>query len=107
MGVVPRLDGALDMDRGNIGAGKGAIVHDLFNAGAGGRDFCGEIREATGPITDDRSETREPAIGDEAAFDDAAQNIGIDVAAAKQQHDPFACEFWKLPGKTCGERRRS
>ena len=49
-------------------------------------------------------ETREPAVGDQAALDHAAEDIRIDVAAAEEQHDAFAGQFWELAGKTGGER---
>src|SRR5205085_2333105 len=103
--VVPRLDGTLNMNRGDVGAGESAIVDDLFDAGTGRRNFRREIREASGPVADDRGETCEPAIGDQAALDHAAQNVRIDVAAAEKEHDAFRREFRKLTGKTSGERR--
>ena len=83
MSVVSRFDGALNVDRGNVGAGKGAIMHDLFNARAGRGDFRREIGEAAGTIADNRREARQTAIGDESPLDDAAQHIRIDVASAE------------------------
>src|SRR5438552_1219194 len=68
MGVVPGFDGALDVDRGNIGAGEGAVVDDLLDTPAGRRDFGREISEAAGPIANDGGEPGEPAIGDETGF---------------------------------------
>ena len=72
MGVVASLDGALNMDRGNIRAGEGTIVHDLFDARAGGRNLGREISQTAGSIANDRGETREPAVGDQPALDHAA-----------------------------------
>src|SRR5438270_5224499 len=106
MSMVPRLDRAQNMDRGNIRAGEGAIVDDLLDARAGGSNFRREISKTAGPIADDGSEPGQAAICDEAALDDAAQDIGIDVAAAEKKHDTFASEFRKLAGKTRGQWRR-
>ena len=50
-----------------------------------------------GPIADDGGETAEPAVGDQAALDHAAQDIRIDVAAAKEKDDAFAGQFWSCP----------
>ena len=105
MRVVPRLDGAENVNRGNIRPGEGAIVHDLFDARASGRDFRREISETARTIADDGSEAREAAIGYEAAFDDPAQDVGIDIAAAEKKNDAFAGELWKLSGKAGSERR--
>src|SRR3954466_9415443 len=105
MGVVSGFDGALDVDGGNIGTGEGAIVDDLLDTRAGRRDLGREISEAAGPIANDRGEPGEPAIGDETAFDDAAQHIGIDVAAAEKKDNTFAGEFRELSRKTRGQRR--
>ena len=49
---VPGLNRAQDMNDGDIGAGERAIVHDLFDAGAGRGDLRGEISESTRPIAD-------------------------------------------------------
>ena len=46
MRAVARLDRAEDVDGGDIGAGEGAVVHDLFDARADGRDLRGEIGQA-------------------------------------------------------------
>ena len=72
MRVIPGLHCALNMDRGNIRAGEGAIVHDLFDARAGGRNLSREVSQTAGPIANDRGETGEPAVGDQPALDHAA-----------------------------------
>ena len=51
--VVSGFDRAKNVHGRNIGAGEGAIVHDLFNARAGRGDLRCQIGEATGPIADD------------------------------------------------------
>src|ERR1043166_1692146 len=40
---VTRFDGAEDVHRGKVSAAEGALVHDLFDARAGGGDFFSEI----------------------------------------------------------------
>ena len=81
---VPGLDGAQDMDGGDVGAGESAIVQDLLDAGAGGGDLGGQIGQSSRPIADHGGEPAEPAIGDQATFDDAAQDIRIDVSSAEE-----------------------
>src|SRR5436190_8212470 len=81
--AVARFHGAKDVHRRDIRAGEGAIMHHLFDASTAGSDLCGQICETTGSIANYGGEARESAIGDEPAFDDAAQDIGIDISAAK------------------------
>ena len=94
--MIARFDRAQDVNGGNIGAGEGAIVHDLFHAGAGGGDLRGEIGQTAGTIADDGGETAQATVCDKAAFDHATQDIGIDIAPAEQKHDPFAGELRQL-----------
>ena len=70
-----------------------------------GGDLRGEIGEAARTIADHGGETAEPAVGDEAAFDHAAEHIRIDVSAAEQEDDALAGEFGQLTGETGGEGR--
>ncbi len=79
-------------------------MHDLFHARAGRSDLGGEISETAGAIADHGGETAKAAVGDEAAFDDPAQDIRIDVAAAKQKDNALVREFLQLAGETRGER---
>src|SRR2546423_2580921 len=103
--MVPRLDGAEDMDRGNSRAGESAIVHDFLNARATGRDLGGEISQAAGTITDHGGETAEPAVCDEAPFHDPAQHVGIDVTPPEKEDDAFAGKFLQLSGEAGRPRR--
>ena len=85
---------AKDVYRRNIRVGESAIVQHLFDAGTAGSDLCGQICETAGPIANDRGESRKSSVGDESTFDDAAQDVGIDISATKQEHDTFASEIF-------------
>ena len=91
--AVSRFHRAKDMHGRNVRAGKGAIMHHLFNARAAGGDLRGQISQTTGPIADDSGKTRQPSIGDKAALDDPAQDIGIDISSTKEKHDAFTGEI--------------
>ncbi len=104
VGAVARLDRAKDVDRRDVGAGEGAVVHDLLDARAGGGDLRGQIGQAARSIADHGGETREPSVRDEAALDHAAEDIGIDVAAAEEKDNALSRELGELPGKTGRER---
>jgi hypothetical protein len=54
----------------------------------------GEIGEATGAVADDGGEPAKSSVSNQAAFDDAAEDVWIDVAAAKQKHARFTGEFF-------------
>src|ERR1051325_3381274 len=84
---------------------EAALVHDLFDARAGGGDLAGEIGETARPIADHGGEAAEPAIGDEAALNHAAEDVWVDVAAAKQEHAVFAGELFQFVRHHRGERR--
>jgi len=90
---------AKDMHRRDVRAGKGAIVHYLFDACAARGNLRGQIRQSAGPIADDSYETREPSIGNKAAFDDPAQDIGINISATKEKDDAFTGEATKIAGQ--------
>lgn len=80
-------------------------MYDLFNARAGGSDLRGEIGETARAIADDSGESTKSSIGHQTAFDDAAEDVWIDVAAAKQEHALFAGEFFEFSGERCRQRR--
>ena len=103
--MIPRFDRAQNAHGRDVAARKGAIVHHLFNARAGRGDLRGEISETAGAIADYRGEAAKASIGDETAFDDAAQDVWIDVAAAKQKNHALVLEFFQLTRKTGSERR--
>src|ERR1051325_2844895 len=93
---VTRFDGTEDVHRGNVSAAEGALVHDLFDARAGGGDLAGEIGETARPIADHGGEAAEPPIGDEPALNHAAEDVWVDVAAANQEHAVFAGELFQF-----------
>jgi hypothetical protein len=97
---ISRLHGAQDVDGGDVGAGEGAIVDDLFDAGARRRDLSGEIGQPTRPIADNSVEAAEAAVGDQAAFDYATQNIWINIASAEEKDDALAGQFGQLTRQT-------
>lgn len=86
--VIASFNCANDTDGGDVAAGKGSLMHDLFDARAGSGYLAGEIGQAAGPIADDGGESAEAAIGDKAALDDAAQDVWIDVAAGEKGERP-------------------
>src|SRR3712207_2450284 len=94
--VVARLDRANHLDRREIGTRERAIVHHLFDARARGGDLRREIGKTSWTITDDRGESAQPAVRNQAAFDHPAEHIRIDVAAAQEQHDTLAFELVEL-----------
>jgi len=100
---VARFNGADNVDCRDVGAGESPVVHHLFDARADGSDLRSEIGEAARPVADHRSETRKASVRDEAAFDDPAQDVRIDIAAAKQNDDAFSGELGQLSGKTGGQ----
>src|SRR6476660_6273945 len=94
---------AKDMHRRDVRAGKGAIVHYLFDACAARGNLRGQIRQSPGSIADDSYETREPSIGDKAAFDERAQDIGINISATKEKDDAFTSETTKIAAQARGQ----
>src|SRR5207302_9869164 len=94
--ALPRFHRAKDMHRRDVRAGKGAIVHYLFDARAARGNLRGQIRQSAGPIADDSYETREPSIGNKAAYDDPDQDIGIYIFATKVNAVVFTDEITKL-----------
>src|SRR5256885_5152135 len=103
---VARFNRAEDVHRGNIGAGEGAVVHNLFNTRARGCDLGREISQTAGSIADHCGETTEPSIRDKAALDDATEDVWIDVATAEKKDDALARELRQLSRKAGGERSR-
>src|SRR5450432_1302001 len=106
MSTVARFDGAKDVHCGDVGAGKGAVVYDLFDTRADGGNLRREIGKAARPVTDHGTETRESPIRHEPALDHASEHVWSDVAAAKQQYDALAGELGELPGNTGRQWRR-
>ena len=92
MRAVTGFDRAKNVYGGDIGTGESAIVHHLFDTGTAGSDLCGQICETAGPIANHCGESRKSSVGDEPTFDNAAQDVGINISATKQEHDTFAGE---------------
>ena len=98
---------AEDMHGGDVRAGKRTIVHHLFDACAAGGNLRGQICQSARPIADDGDETGQPAIGDKSAFDDPAQDIGINVSATMEEDDAFAGKASEVAGQAGGQRSGS
>src|SRR5687767_2857445 len=69
---VTRLDDAMDRHGGDVLARERAIMLDVVYARAFLGDDAGEMRQPSGTVADDRSETTEPPIRREATLDDPA-----------------------------------
>ena len=99
MFVIPRFDCAQNVDDRDVGAGKGAIVDDLFNAGAGRSDLRCKVGQTAWPITNNRSKSAEAAISDKTQLDYPAENVRVDVATAKKKNAFFSSEIAQLSGE--------
>ena len=100
---VSRFDRAQNVDGGNIGTGKSAIMHDLFDARAGGSNLRGEISQTAGTIADDGGEATETSVCDEAALDYATEYVWINVAAGKNKNNSLAGKLREFDPR--GKRR--
>ena len=58
VGVVAGLHRADRIDGRDIRPAEGAVVLDILDAGAAGRDDAGEFGEPAGPVADDDGEAR-------------------------------------------------
>ena len=101
---IPRLNRAQDMNRGNVGAGEGPIVHYLLDAGASRGDLSRQIGQATWPIANNGGEPAEATVGNKAALDDATQDVRINVPTAEEKDNAFVGQLRELTGETGGER---
>ena len=88
--MVSGLDRAQNVDGGNIRAGEGAVVDDLLDARASRSNLRCQIGQAAGAVANDRRKAAEAAIRNQASFNYATENVGVNVAAAKKQHDWLA-----------------
>ena len=70
-----------------------AVVGDLLNAGTRFGDDGSEVRQAPGAVADGGHEARQSAIGGEADLDHAAEDEGIDISPAEQEHDGLAFQL--------------
>src|SRR5205814_8500620 len=104
VGLVPRLHGAEDVDGSDVGAGEETVVGDFFHAAAGLGDERGEPGQAAGAVADDGREADQPAVDDQGAFDESAEDGEVNVAAREDQGDFFAGEVGELAARDGGER---
>src|SRR6266511_317675 len=83
-----------DVDRGlaQVDPREGAIVHHLLDVGAHPGDLAGELVERAGVVGDAHPHPHQAAVLDQAALDDARQDVDVDVAAADQDGDLLADE---------------
>jgi len=88
--MVSSLDRTENRDGGNIRAGKGAVVHDLLDACASRSNLRCQIGQAAGAVANDGRKATEAAIRNQASFNYATENVGVDVAAANKQHYSLA-----------------
>src|SRR5947207_14762127 len=96
MSLLSAFNFAQDMNLRDIGAGEGAIVLNLFDAGLCRRDLSGEIIQSSRPVTDHSFEPVKPTVGDQATFDNAAQDVWVNVSAAEKKHDALSCQLGKV-----------
>ena len=88
--MVSGLDRAENVDGGNIRAGEGTVVDDLLDARASRSDLRCQIGQAARAVANDRRKATKAAIRNQASFNYATENVGVDVAAAKKQHHSLA-----------------
>ncbi len=63
-----------------------------------------QIREPAGSIADHGGKSAQTAVGNQSAFDYAAENVRIDISAAQKKNDTFAGEIRQFSGKDGGQR---
>ena len=66
----------------------------------------GKPRERARPVAQEHGQPHEAAVLDEAALDDAGDEVDVDVAAAQHQHDGLALERHALVDERRQRRRR-
>ncbi len=90
---VPGFYRAQDMDGGDVGAGESAIVHDLLNAGSGRGDLRRQIGQTSRPIANNGGEPAKATIGHQAAFDNATQDVRINIPSAQEENNALPGQF--------------
>src|SRR5688572_12058887 len=95
---VSRFDGAQDVHGGNVRAREGAVVQNLFDAGAGGSDLRGKIGQPARAVAYHGGEAGEPAIRHQASFHYAAEDIWVDVSSAQKKNNTLSGQFREVPG---------
>jgi len=70
--VVPRLDRAENVDRGNIRAGESAIVRNIQDTASFFCDDSRKQREPSRSIADGRGKSAEASVRSQTAFDDSS-----------------------------------
>lgn len=65
-----------------------ALLHDVFDGDAGGRDEFAELGDAPGAVADRDLELHEALLGRQPALQAAAQDRRVDVAARQDTDHP-------------------
>lgn len=104
VGLVPGFDSAEDVDGGDVGAGEEPVVGDFLHAAAGLGDERREPGQAAGAVADDGREADQTAVDHQGAFNQAAEDGEVDVAAGEDEGDFFSREVRELAPRDGGER---
>ena len=80
--MVSGLDRTENVHGRNIRAGKGTIVQYLLDARARRSDLRCQIGQAAGTVANDSRKAAKTAIRNQASFNYATENVGVDIAAA-------------------------
>ena len=101
LGIVAGLKGQLEEAAGDGHIGVGAVVEDRHHVAAAAGDDVGHLLQLAGLILQRDGQVGLAAAHDEAAGDDAVEDVHVDVAAGDEADDLLA-----LDGQLMEERRR-
>ena len=101
LGIVAGLKGQLEEAAGDGHIGVGAVVEDGHHVAAAAGDDVGHLLQLAGLILQRDGQVGLAAAHDEAAGDDAVEDVHVDVAAGDEADDLLA-----LDGQLVEERRR-
>src|SRR5262245_4503538 len=104
---VAGFNNAMDSDGGYVGAGERQVVVNIHDAGAFLGDQGDEARKAARPIADRRGETAEAAVVGQAAFENAAKDVGIDISPTERQNHFPALQLRHEASEASRKRSRS
>src|SRR6185436_19633168 len=103
MVLVSRLHDTMDGDGADVFAGERAVMGDIAHA----RSFLSNHGCKTGQsartIANDGRESTKPSVCRQTTFDNAPQDVRIDIPSAQRQHYFFARQLGDQPCKTGGE----
>src|SRR5689334_11851931 len=106
MSMVTGFDRTHRVDRRDVRPTERPVVLDILDAGPAFGHYPRQFGETTGPIADDRGESRQPTIVDQTLFNQPAEHRGVDITATEREHYFFAAELRQQPGHQRGERCR-